>query len=241
MATNSDNIFLDNKTRLNNSTRLVLKYWYSKCKIYYKCHKDASHYYDNLNKYMGIPTILMGIFNTTTIFTNYSVQNQNLALITGSASFVATILSTLQNYYDLGKLANNHAKQAAGYSKVVNVIEKILMYEKLTNNNEISSKIIDNIMNQMEFLQQDAPVIPSSIWNKYKNDLKKIISSIINCDTIVNDIISISSNNSTDDKKRIIPPNELDTPERNEGKNDERNAIEIIYDNNPKRTTIESP
>jgi len=275
-SNNSDNILLDNsKTRLNDSTRLILKYWYSKCKIYYKCHKETGHYYDRLNKYMGVPAVLMGIFNTTTIFSNYNAQNQTLALVNGSACFVATILAALQNYFDLSKLANIHTKQANGYSKIINTIEKILMYEKLTNNNEISSKIIDNIMNQMEMLQHDSPNIPSRIWTKYNTELKSMISVIISSETFISDVASISSRNSTVDNlhdnssrnlyerninerkidtqkidnKQIdnkpidnnkidaktpntnIVNQELDTPE----KNDDKTAIEIVYDNNPKK------
>jgi len=266
-SNNSDNILLDNnKTKLNDSTRLILKYWFTKCKIYYKCHKETGHYYDRLNKYMGVPAVLMGIFNTTTIFTNYNAQNQTLALVNGSACFLATILAALQNYFDLSKLANIHTKQSNGYSKIINTIEKILMYEKLTNNDEISSKIIDNIMNQMELLQQDSPNIPGKIWNKYNTQLKSMISVIINSETLISDVASISSRNSTvnnphenssrnlyernlnegnvnerkiDNNKKIdvktpntnVVNQELDTPE----KNDDKTAIEIVYDNNPKK------
>lgn len=251
-SNNSDNIFIDNtKTKLNDSTKLILKYWYSKCKIFYKCHKDAGHYFDYMNKYMGVPAVLMGIFNTTTIFTNYNAQNQTLSLVNGSACFVATVLSALQNYFDLGKLSNMHSKQANGYSKIVNTIEKILMYERLTNNNEISSKIIDNIMNQMELLQHDSPNIPSRIWKKYNNELKTMVSVIINNDNFVSEIASVtSSKNSTaednDDsknsrntqnqqnKKIINQPQEIDTPERNDEKKNDKPTIEIVYDNSSK-------
>lgn len=254
MTSNSDNIFIDTKTRLNDSTKLILKYWYSKCKIFYKCHKDAGHYFDNVNKYMGVPAVLMGIFNTTTIFTNYSMQNQTLTIVNGSACFVATVLSALQNYFDLGKLSNMHTKQANGYSKIINTIEKILMYEKLTNNNEISAKIIDNIMNQMEILQHDSPNIPGSIWKKYNTELKSIISVIINNDSFVSDIASMTSskcstaensrdnsrdnnfrlNNSKDDKKIQNPTQEIDTPERNDDDKNKKSTIEIVYDNSSK-------
>jgi len=251
-SNNSDNIFIDNtKTKLNDSTKLILKYWYSKCKIFYKCHKDAGHYYDYMNKYMGVPAVLMGIFNTTTIFTNYNAQNQTLSLVNGSACFVATVLSALQNYFDLGKLSNMHSKQANGYSKIVNTIEKILMYERLTNNNEISSKIIDNIMNQMELLQHDSPNIPSRIWNKYNTELKSMVSVIINNDSFISEIASVtSSKNSTvedrDDcksiqnqhnqqnKKIINQPQEIVTPERNDDKRNDKQTIEIVYDNSSK-------
>ena len=242
-SNNSDNIFIDNtKTKLNTSTKLILKYWYSKCKIFYKCHKEAGHYFDRINKYMGVPAVLMGIFNTTTIFTNYNAQNQTLSLVNGSACFVATVLSALQNYFDLGKLSNMHSKQANGYSKIVNTIEKILMYERLTNNDEISSKIIDNIMNQMELLQHDSPNIPSKIWNKYHTELKSMVSVIINNDNLISEMSSISStrNSTAEDNstnlqtKKINQPQEIDTPERNDDKKNDKPTIEIVYDNSSK-------
>ena len=210
----SESIFgHEGKTRINDATRLILKYWYSKCKVYYKCHKESSAYYDSINKYIGVPSILMGVFNTTTLFSNYSAQNQTLILVNGTASFIATALTTLQNYFELGKLANTHNKLANGYSKVTHIIEKILMYEKITNNSEINSKLIDSIINQMEFLQQDSPIIPDKIWNKNKKELKNIISVIIN-NNLIDEIQSASSRN-----------NSADSP------------IEIIYDNSNQKTT----
>jgi len=215
----SENIFgHDGKTKINDATRLILKYWYSKCKVYYKCHKESSAYYDSINKYIGVPSILMGVFNTTTLFSNYSAQNQTLILVNGTASFIATALTTLQNYFELGKLANTHNKLANGYSKITHIIEKILMYEKITNNSEINSKLIDSIINQMEFLQQDSPIIPDKIWNKHKKELKNIISVIIN-NNLIDEIQSVSSRN-----------------DRNDRNNSPDSAIEIVYDNTNQKT-----
>jgi len=122
------------------------------------------------------------------------------------------------------------------------------MYERLTNNTEISSKIIDNIMNQMELLQHDSPNIPSRIWNKYNTELKSMVSVIINNDSFISEIASVtSSKNSTvedrDDcksiqnqqtKKIINQPQEIDTPERNDDKKNDKSTIEIVYDNSSK-------
>jgi len=212
----SENIFgYEGKTKINDATRLILKYWYSKCKVYYKCHKESSAYYDSINKYIGVPSILMGVFNTTTLFSNYTALNPTLILVNGTASFIATALTTLQNYFELGKLANTHNKLANGYSKVTLIIEKILMYEKITNNSEINSKIIDSIINQMEFLQQDSPIIPDKIWNKNKKELKNIISVIIN-NNLIDEIQSASS--------------------RNDRNNSQDSPIEIVYDNSNQKT-----
>jgi hypothetical protein len=212
----SESIFgYEGKTKINDTTRLILKYWYSKCKVYYKCHKESSAYYDSINKYIGVPSILMGVFNTTTLFSNYSAQNQTLILVNGTASFIATALTTLQNYFELGKLANTHNKLANGYSKVTHIIEKILMYEKITNNSEINSKLIDSIINQMEFLQQDSPIIPDKIWNKNKKELKNIISVIIN-NNLIDEIQSVSS--------------------RNDRNNSQDSPIEIVYDNSNQKS-----
>jgi len=234
MSSGSDNILLDNsKTKLNDATRMILKYWYTKCKVYYKCHKESSIYYDKLNKYMGIPTVLMGIFNTTTIFSNYVTQNQPLIIINGTASFIATVLSAMQNYFDLGKLTITHSKLANGYNKITNTIEKILMFERLTNMNEISSKTIDNMMNQMEYLHADAPTIPDKIWNKNKVELKNIINIILSNENIAKELSTQSS------VRRMSISNERDSPSVNDiesgissnGRDNNKNNIEIVYSN----------
>jgi hypothetical protein len=168
---------------------------------------------------MGIPTIVVGIFNTTSIFANFTAENTPLLIINGTASFIATVLVTMQNYYDFGKLANIHLKLANGYHKITTTIEKILMYEKLTNLTEIHSKTIDNIMNQMEYLIEDSPPIPDMIWNKYKGELKNVINIILSNDNITKELMTNSSTkNSVNDDKESLEENE-------------KNTIEIVYDN----------
>ena len=212
---NSDNFLIsDTKTKISESTKMVLKYWYTKCRVYYKCHKDTAIRYDKLHKYMGIPTIIVGIFNTTSIYANYKADNTPLLLINGTASFIATILVTMQNYYDFGKLANTHLKLANGYHKITTTIEKILMYERLTNITEVHSKTIDNIMTQMEYLIEDSPPIPDMIWNKYKGDLKTVINGILSNAIIAKELMTNSSIN-----------------EDKENEENEKNTIEIVYDN----------
>ena len=212
---NSDNFLIsDTKTKISESTKMVLKYWYTKCRVYYKCHKDKAIRYDKLHKYMGIPTIIVGIFNTTSIFANFKADNTPLLLINGTASFIATILVTMQNYYDFGKLANTHLKLANGYHKITTTIEKILMYERLTNITEVHSKTIDNIMTQMEYLIEDSPPIPDMIWNKYKGDLKTVINGILSNANIAKELMTNSSIN-----------------EDKENEENEKNTIEIVYDN----------
>jgi len=201
----NENIFnTETKTHLNDSIRLIFKYWYIKCKVYHKCHREASLYYDKINKYLGIPTILVGLFNTTSILSNYNNQDPTLMIINGTAAFVATVLSTMQNYFDLGKMVNIHSKLANGYSKITSSIEKILMYEKLTNKTEIQSKMIESIINQMEYLSEDVPYVPTYIWNKYKLEIKNIISLIINKDTIKDDLVSATIKEHSDKIDTVI-------------------------------------
>ena len=147
---------INSNAPLNTSSKLILKYWYSKCKVFYKCHKETSEYLDRVNKYMGVPAILVGVFNTTSIFSNYSAQISSLTLVNGAASFIATVLSGLQNYFDLSRLVNTHSKLANGYNKIVHMIEKILVYEKLNEIKKVNSQFIDTIINQMEYLQHRA-------------------------------------------------------------------------------------
>jgi hypothetical protein len=217
---NSENFLIsDTKTKMSDSTKMVLKYWYTKCRVYYKCHKDTAIRYDKFHKYMGIPTIVVGIFNTTSIFANFTAENTPLLIINGTASFIATVLVTMQNYYDFGKLANIHLKLANGYHKITTTIEKILMYEKLTNLTEIHSKTIDNIMNQMEYLIEDSPPIPDMIWNQYKGELKSVINVILSNENISKELMTNSSTkNSVNDDKESLEENE-------------KNTIEIVYDN----------
>ena len=222
---NTDTLIkMNSNVTLSTSSKLILKYWYSKCKVFYKCHKETSEYLDRVNKYMGVPAILVGVFNTTSTFSNYFAQIPYLTLINGAASFIATTLSGLQNYFDLSRLVNTHLKLANGYNKIVHMIEKILVYEKLNETRQINSQFTDTIINQMEYLQQDAPNIPDFIWNKHKKELKAMVSIIINNKDFVNEIASVDSirNDKSAESK--------DSPVADD------KAIEIVFDNSKKST-----
>jgi len=222
---NTDTLIkMNSNATLNTSSKLILKYWYSKCKVFYKCHKETSEYLDRVNKYMGVPAILVGVFNTTSTFSNYFAQIPYLTLINGAASFIATTLSGLQNYFDLSRLVNTHLKLANGYNKIVHMIEKILVYEKLNETRQVNSQFTDTIINQMEYLQQDAPNIPDFIWNKHKTDLKKMVSIIINNKDFVNEIASVDS------MKNDKSAESKDSPVGDD------KAIEIVFDNSKKST-----
>ena len=260
MSLNSENLLSDNnKTKLNNNTLLILKYWYTKCKIYYKCHKLSSFHYKNLNKYLGIPGIFVGIINTATLFTDYQSTNPNFNIINGVLSLLTTSLYTLQNYFELNKIEVTHSKLSSGYHKIATTIEKILMYAKISNLTEINSKIFDNIMTQMEYLQDDAPYIPDKIWKQNNRELKEIISSVINKNNLVNElsssIIDTDLPNNNENKTNKSKTNESKTNESktNESKTNESKTNEsktnnsdsnendgekcinvIVYDNNSK-------
>jgi hypothetical protein len=222
---NTDTLIkMNSNATLNTSSKLILKYWYSKCKVFYKCHKETSEYLDRVHKYMGVPAILVGVFNTTSTFSNYFAQIPYLTLINGAASFIATTLSGLQNYFDLSRLVNTHLKLANGYNKIVHMIEKILVYEKLNETRQINSQFTDTIINQMEYLQQDAPNIPDFIWNKHKKELKAMVSIIINNKDFVNEIASVDS------MKNDKSAESKDSPVGDD------KAIEIVFDNSKKST-----
>jgi hypothetical protein len=207
----------------NNSSIILLQYWYYKCRIYFKCHKESALYYNNINKYLGLPIIVMGLYNATSLFSNYINQNQVLILTNGGISLLATILSGLQNYFDYSKISNMHLKISNNYNKINHTIQKILMYDKLLKieNNDINQKIVDSIINQIEFLQDDSPIIPDHIWMKYKNEIKQILLFTGEkkdeklSDEIPNDILYVETPN--DDKFNV--------------KSNDK-SIEIIYDNN---------
>jgi len=222
---NTDTLIkMNSNATLSTSSKLILKYWYSKCKVFYKCHKETSEYLDRIHKYMGVPAILVGVFNTTSTFSNYFAQIPYLTLINGAASFIATTLSGLQNYFDLSRLVNTHLKLANGYNKIVHMIEKILVYEKLNETRQINSQFTDTIINQMEYLQQDAPNIPDFIWNKHKTELKKMVSIIINNKDFVTEIASVDS-----------MKNDKSVESKDSPVGDDK-AIEIVFDNSKKST-----
>lgn len=163
---------------MSDSNIKLLILWYHKSKLFYKCHRESADYYDNWNKMLGFPAILINIFSSTSLFANYHSITETFIIIIAASSLLSTMLSAAQNYFEFAKLKDQHAKLMIEYSKILFSIEKIIILVKNNEKYIIDETTMNSILNTFEKLRETFIHFPEKIWksnnNHYKNKLEKI-------------------------------------------------------------------
>jgi len=186
-------ILLDNNKKYNlilmdeNNIKLLLM-WYQKCKLFYNCHRDTSHYYINLNRALEVPIIIIHVFNTTSLFTTYQNIYAIYILCIAILSLISTILNALQAYFAFNIQAIKHNRLMIEYSRIIHSIEKIIILIKNNNKYKVDQTMIDSILTLIEHAREEYVHFPEFIWNKYN---KKFQNKLDNLDITTSDSIDI--------------------------------------------------
>jgi hypothetical protein len=213
----------------------LLVLWYHKSKLFYKCHRESAEYYDNMNKILGFPAILINIFNSTSLFANYQTISETFVIIIAALSLLSTMLSAAQNYFEFAKLKDQHFKLMIDYSKILFSIEKIIILIKNDDKYTLDEIAMNTILNNFEKLRETFIHFPEKIWqanNKYyKNKLEKIDVNTSDSINIILSTIKTKKNlsflNESSQHSEVITYDNK-TPEQNNNSND----INLSFDDN---------
>jgi hypothetical protein len=163
---------------MNDVNIKLLILWYHKCKLFYKCHRESADYYDRWNKILGFPAILINVFNSTSLFASYQSINNVFIIFIAMLSLFSTMLTAAQNYFEFGKLKDQHFTQMIEYSKILFSIEKLIILVKNDEKYNLDETIMHSILNNIEKLRETFIHFPEKIWKSnnvlYKNKLDKI-------------------------------------------------------------------
>jgi hypothetical protein len=177
---------------------------------------------------LGLPAILINVFNTTSLFSNYSQINEMFILIIAVLSLISTMLTACQNYFEFNKLKNDHRKLMIQYSKVIYSIEKILIKN---DESEITEDKMNNILNLFEKLREEYIFFPEKIWkNNNLIYISKLNSLNVNTTDSINIILSSIKRNK----------NFLFDDETSKDYNESKNSEIITYSNKIQENTTNS-
>jgi len=183
----SDKLFYTLIIMLEYKIKLLIM-WYYKAKLYYNCHRDASEYYNYYNKILGLPAILINVFNTTFLLSNYNTFAPVFILSIAVLSLISALLSTFQNYFEFDKLKIQHSKFMIDYSKLLYIIENLLMEIKNNDSFILSQDQMNSILSSFEKLREEYIMFPEKIW---KNNNKKFKSKLEEIDVNTSDSLNI--------------------------------------------------
>ena len=176
---------------MSDSNIKLLVLWYHKSKLFYKCHRESAEYYDNWNKLIGFPAILINVFNSTSLFANYQTITEPFIIIIAAFSLFSTMLTAAQNYFEFAKLKDQHSKLMIEYSKILFSIEKIIILLKNNEKYTIDETIMNTILNNFEKLRETFIHFPEKIWVSNNNHYKKKLEKIdVNTSDSINIILS---------------------------------------------------
>ena len=190
----------------------LLTMWYHKSKLFYNCHRDSADYYGNLNKMLGLPAILINVFNTTSLFSNYHKIDPIFILFIAILSLFSAMLTACQNYFEFDKYKIQHTKLMIEYSKILYSIEKNIILVKNDELSSISQDTMNSILNSFEKLREEYVLFPEKIW-KLNNIKFKLKLSTLDVDTSdsINIILSTIKKNKhfiVDDSSKEYNKNE---------------------------------
>jgi len=232
---------------MDESNKRLLMIWHHKSKLYYDCHRDTSRYYNNWDKLLGLPTIIINVFNSTSLLANYQDAQQIFLLVIAGLTIVSTILNACQAYFKFSHFVDLHKKSMVAYSKILYDIEKIIILVKNDLTYKIDQNIMTNILSSLEKLREDNLEFPEKIWKKYNTEYKKKLSidyDMNSSDTIKilahtfkekPEIITYSNNNKSDD----ITLDNLNLDSKTPPKDKIHPTPSVLYAEEPPKTVKE--
>jgi len=233
---------------MDESNKRLLMIWHHKSKLYYDCHRDTANYYNNWDKLLGLPSIIINVFNSTSLLANYQDAQQVFLLVIAALTIVSTILNACQAYFKFSHFINLHKKSMAAYSRILYDIEKIIILVKNDITYKIDQNIMTNILSSLEKLREDNLEFPEKIWKKYNTEYKRKLSidyDMTSSDTIKilahsfkekPEIITYSNNNKSDD----ITLDNLNLDSKTPPKDKIHPTPSVLYAEEPPKTIKDS-
>lgn len=152
----------------------LLEEWQKRIRKAQKAHyKDAERLKRN-KLFLGIPTVILTSLVTAGVFTS---MNENIEvirinpLVIGLISVIATILASLQTFLNYSENKEKHLNAARRLSSLKKEVQQnIVTIEKTP---ETLNGFIDEVRIKWEEIINEAPLISSSIFDRYFRTKKK--------------------------------------------------------------------
>jgi hypothetical protein len=150
------------------STGNLLEDWYRRTRFAQFAHYEAAKVYDRMNYWLGIPVVILTTCVGTSVFANIGKSVDPMVEISiGLVSVIAAALASLQTFFQFAQKAEKHRAAASKYGALRREIEETLSTEE----NPIKDTITA-IRQKIDRLSDEAPNIPSKIWDKRQDVLK---------------------------------------------------------------------
>lgn len=134
-------------------------------------HDEAARQNDQYHRALGVPTIVLSAIVGTSIFTSLEMQvDPSLKILVGLISITATVLASLQTFYNFADRADKHRIAGVKYKEMIRELEQLLTQPKEMLAKPIGqeSKLawLNDIRERFDTLEEEAPVVSSRIYTR---------------------------------------------------------------------------
>jgi hypothetical protein len=181
----------------SNKTEKLLRYWQEECRLYNWLYIQNVETYKQVNKVMSIVSILLSSITGTTLLNQSGETNDKRLLVGfGIVSLLASVVSSVKEFMDLGAKINANINCARQNSCIVNDIDEQM---NLPRDDRINGReFMKQIKDRKNELIQNGPLIPRSKWDKLQKQInsgqginflnKKLFQEYLDQSIVMNDV-----------------------------------------------------
>jgi hypothetical protein len=144
----------------------LLTKWLNRSHIVLAAHHHASAVLDGRRYWLGISVIILTSFVGTSIFaTLQGSPNLPVKITVGLASFLAATLASLQTFLRYEERAERHRSAGIKYGMIMRELEQKVAFPPKEEDELL--RFIDDIRIRWDKLNEESPIIPRAIWNRF--------------------------------------------------------------------------
>jgi hypothetical protein len=159
--------------------QILLNQWCNDVQNYKNYHNYACEFYMSWYHIVGVSKIVLATIAASSLFGNIGTNaSEWLKIAQGSVVMLTAILGALQQFFNFGKLAENHNQASTCYYILYLEISKELTLSRTFGNNEF----LENVHEEISNLRKTCPSISSKIiaranFNKKNFENKYLIQN----------------------------------------------------------------
>lgn len=144
----------------------LLKKWNKRARESQFAHYQAELEYKRYHFYVGLPAILFSVLANGAIVFGEFIEPSVLRLIVALATFLSSVLISVQTFVRFSKLSEEHLNSAVKYGIVRRNIEELYVEMKSDNSEKDYFREINHIKDKIDDLALNSPNIANKIWEK---------------------------------------------------------------------------
>lgn len=152
---------------MTDGERRLLESWEKDTKMIYRAQYDSAVRAQNLNLYLGIPTVILSAVVGTSVFATLGKNpSQASQIAVGIISMIVTALASLQTFLRFSERAERHQATAAGFAALNR--ESLELLASPPADEEETKKKLASFRERWDELSRNAPTAFTSSWNLAK-------------------------------------------------------------------------